>query len=478
MINWPWSIILCSFNDKPAVPQPPDFYADLFTRHGMGGICDYWLTVSSNALDLSRSQVFGWFTMNHASSEINQLQFPGGRATLVQWGIDAARANGVDLSPFRGCLVVQNFGVDHGAAGNGVLIVHSVPDQWDLGFIAHEMGHGFGLPHSWSANPDREYGDGWDVMSFATTTFQFPLSFRGAQGQATVGLNARNLEALNAVPGGRRWAPAGADFSEWIILDPLNQPPIGNHGFLIAKIPPNATRPSRPNDSAYSIEFRRKAGWDRAIPENAVLVHEIRSDGFSYLQPTIWGRFTAGQQFTTPDPKVFMQVMSIDQTAGTATVRIWDLPEGSLRKEDSKPHVYLIENGTKRWVTSPQVLEALGKTWADVRVIPDGALNSIPSGPDVKMLQVTVSPYPVPADRAVSVIVSAAAVDGGAVDGQVIVDGQAVGQTNTAFTHTFRTRRVLVDPGPPRRFETVYPKGTVKAASYPEVPIDFGFPDV
>ncbi|MCE8428923.1 MAG: hypothetical protein J5U19_11095 [Candidatus Methanoperedens sp.] len=166
--------------------------------------------------------------MNHASSEINQLHFPSDRSTLVQWGLDTASANGVNLAAFRSVLIVQNFGIDHGAAGNGILIVHKNATLCEFGFIAHEIGHGFGLPHSNSANPDKAYGDGWDVMSFATTTFQFPIQFRETQGAATVELNARNIEALNSVPTGRAWIPAAPDFSAQIPLDPLNQPPIGN----------------------------------------------------------------------------------------------------------------------------------------------------------------------------------------------------------------------------------------------------------
>jgi hypothetical protein len=199
-------------------------------------LCDYWRTATFDALDLTSSQVFGWFIMNHSSSEVSQLHFPGDRSTLVQWGRDTAANNGVNLAAFQSVLVVQNFGVDHGAAGNGVLIVHQDPNVCEFGFIAHEMGHAFGLPHSNSANPDMVYGDGWDLMSFATTTFQFPIQFRGTRGDATVGVNARNLEALNAVPVRRTWAPAAADFSAQIVLDPLNQTPIGNHGFLVAKI--------------------------------------------------------------------------------------------------------------------------------------------------------------------------------------------------------------------------------------------------
>lgn len=44
--------------------------------------------------------------------------------------------------------------------------VHQDPTLCEFGFIAHEMGHGFGLPHSNSANPDIVYGDGFDLMSF------------------------------------------------------------------------------------------------------------------------------------------------------------------------------------------------------------------------------------------------------------------------------------------------------------------------
>jgi hypothetical protein len=382
-INWPWAIVLCRFNDLSIVPREVAFYEDLFTRSGTGDLCDYWRCVSFDALDLTQSKVFGWYTMSHASSEVSHLHFPADRSTLVRWGLDTAVANGVNLAAFRSVLIVQNFGVDHGAAGNGILIVHQNADLCEFGFISHEMGHGFGLPHSNSANPDMVYGDGWDVMSFATTTFQFPIEFEGAKGDATVGLNARNLEALGAVPLGRTWIPFGPDFSEQIVLDPLNQSPLGNHGALIAKFPPSATMPWRTNGSSYTAEFRRKAGCDRNIPEDAVLVHEVRSNGLSYLQPVVWGRFIAGQEFTTPDPKIVIRVVSIDALAGKATLRVWDIPEGSLRKEDSKPQVYLIQGGMKRWITSPQVLFAFGKSWSDVRVVPDGALNSLPAGPNL-----------------------------------------------------------------------------------------------
>jgi hypothetical protein len=475
-VSFPWAIILCRFSDIATEPRPKSYYNDLYTQNGTGGICDYWREVSFNSLDLTGSAVFGWFALAHASSEVSQLTFPGDRWKLVQWGIDAANANGVNLTPFRSTLVVHNYGVDHGFAGNGVVIVHQNSNLCEFGFICHEMGHGMGLPHSWSANPDSEYGDGWDVMSFATTTFQFTIGFEGSQGAATVGLNARNTDALQVLPPGRTWTPSAPDFSEAITLDPMSQAPLGNHGFLVAKIPPGATSPARSPQSTYTVEFHRKAGWDQAIPNDAVLIHEIRTNGLSYLQPTVYGQYLPGDQFVTPSPEVFVRVTSFDTTTSSAALRIWDLPEGSLRKEDSKPKVYLIENRTKRWVTSPAVLFALGKSWADVRSVPDGGLATIPDGPDLRILQLTVSPYPVPLNRSVSVTVDAVDISTSAnVQGDVVVDGTVVGTTGTPFTHTFRPKRTRIPGPPPPEWEITLPEGTVRATGYSDTPIDFGF---
>jgi len=474
-IDWPWAIILCKFSDRPNEPQPAEYYADLYTRHGTGGLADYWRDVSFGNIDTTGSRVFGWLRMNHTSADVSQLSFPGQRGVLVQWGRDAAAAAGIDLSPFRQVLVVHNFGIDHGAAGNGVVIVHQDSALCEFGFISHEMGHGFGLPHSFAANPDREYGDGWDVMSFATTTFQFPITVRGSSGQATVGLNARNLDALGVLEPFRRWTPTSPDFSDTVGLDPLNQQQIGNHGYLVAAIPPTATSPARADGSTWTLEFRHKAGWDQAIPEDAIILHQQRTNGLSYLEPAIWRRFTAGQDGAIPNPDVYFRVTAIGVTPPTATVRLWDLPQGSLRKEDSKPKVYLIENGTKRWVTSPAVLTWLGRSWADVRSVPDSALAGLPDGPDVvipRSMTATVSPYPAPVNRSVQITVTATDAETGTpVDGRVHANGADIGPTNTSITTTLRTRRI----GRPPDVEIVYPSVTVSASGYTTADVDMGW---
>lgn len=190
----------------------------------------------------------------------------------------------MNLSPFKSILVVQNWGFDHGFAGNGVVIVHKDPNLIEYGFICHEMGHGLGFPHSWSANPDTEYGDGWDIMSWDTATSvtsDYQTTFESASGKAGPGLNARNIEALGSFPPGGIWTPSQPSqtyFDTTITLHALNQP-YGGSGYVVAEIPPNATNRARTSNSRFTVEFRHKGGSgskdstggpDQGIPSDAV----------------------------------------------------------------------------------------------------------------------------------------------------------------------------------------------------------------
>jgi hypothetical protein len=277
------------------------------------------------------------------------------------------------------------------------------------------------------------------------------------------------------MPPQRIWSTPGNNFSEWVTLDPLNQPPIGNHGFLVARIPPTATVPARASGSTYEVEFRRRAGWDIATPQDTVLVHEVRTNGLSYLQRV---QVLAGMQWATPapDPVVCLRVVGIDATQGSATVRLWNLAERSVRKEDSKPAVYQITGGQKRQITSPAVLFALGYTWADVKSVPDGALDAIPTGAPISLLTVSISPYPVPVDQSRQFVVSATDMGtGAAVAGSVKVDGTVVGPTNTPFTYTFRLKRIRVPDGLGGwTYEMVAPTAVVSASGYPDANLPLG----
>ncbi len=62
------------------------------------------------------------------------------------------------------------------------------------------------------------------------------------------------------------------------------------------------------------------------------------------------------------------------------------MTDGSVVREASSAPVYLIFGGAKFWIPSPAELFALGFTWSDVQVLPDGSLASVGVFPRVGTL--------------------------------------------------------------------------------------------
>lgn len=52
--------------------------------------------------------------------------------------------------------------------------------------------------------------------------------------------------------------------------------------------------------------------------------------------------------------------------------------EGELYREASAPEVYVIQNGSKIWIPTPDALFAMGYHWGNVKVVPDGKLGAYP----------------------------------------------------------------------------------------------------
>lgn len=61
-----------------------------------------------------------------------------------------------------------------------------------------------------------------------------------------------------------------------------------------------------------------------------------------------------------------------------------DLSDGAiLAKGAASPHVYLVSNGSKRWITSPAVMDKYHFSWGRIYVVPEILLASIAPGPDI-----------------------------------------------------------------------------------------------
>ncbi len=141
-------------------------------------------------------------------------------------------------------------------------------NSFSVEFVGHESGHTFGLHHSWSAKPDTEYGDRWDIMSAFNTD------------SATIGLYVPVGPRLNAATVHRmEWLPEDRVLThvpgrgilyrgtQTIRVAALQRPDI-NLPLMIKVHTP---------ERIYTVEFRQKRGWDRGMPQDAVLIHELRS---------------------------------------------------------------------------------------------------------------------------------------------------------------------------------------------------------
>jgi WD40 repeat protein len=334
----PWAIILCKFSDLATFePYPVDYYEQCFTEFGAGTgrEFDYFREVTYGALDLTGTRVFGWFNMpHHSSKDPDTLKYPSGRATLHDWGVEVAKAHRIDLRPFHGVAVFFNAHTDSGATGRHRVVIGYKKQDWEPTFNLHEFGHGFDLGHSWSARPDVEYGDRWDLMS-AMRVYTFTDRFGRRTGP---GLNACNLHQLGCIPRNRIWSPTGHSGIQTFTLAALNRPEANR--YLMASIPPAAGSTSK---TSYVIEFRQKKGWDAGIPRNTVLVHEVRSNGGDFLLAKNEGADTdstkasvrppakrnpdqyevlPGDEFTIPARHLTVRVLSFDPAASTAEISI------------------------------------------------------------------------------------------------------------------------------------------------------------
>jgi len=386
MTNKPWAIVLCKFSDLPLEPHPPQFYREYFTEEGagVGGGFDYWRDVTYGKLDLTNSEVFGWFTVPHDRSEIFTLNSNGrpisykpgfSRSTLGGWGRDAARANNVDLNKFSYQCIVFNDGHDHGSDGDQVVLVYN-DATWEPTFIFHELGHVIGLDHSFGDNPTPcaggdnrpgAYCDRWDIMS-AMNVF----SFQGRFGVTGPRLNVPNLERLNCIPSGRIWHPTSQSGSSTITLAALNYPEV--EGFFMAKI---SSTFGGPSDMIYTVELRQKSDWDRGIPRDTVLVHEIRQNALSYLLKGSSGsELQQGDELNVSNQNlsVYIKVLGIDQLSSSAGINInWSLKNPSTssfnyvmawKGDDNDQRIwYSIHDGSDWWV--PQ--QIVSNVWTSYR---------------------------------------------------------------------------------------------------------------
>jgi M6 family metalloprotease-like protein len=329
MTSTPWAILLCKMKDIPDEPHTVDFYKQLFCQDGAGkgGVLDYWQQVSYGALDLSGSKVFGWYQLDHTLAEQVPLTYDQQLQKIY-----AVAKGDVDFKNFYGIVAVYNFPAGsggnvltadyldeaikkYGFAGLGVAEITESPS-----YATHEMGHGYGLPHSWGMKngPAVEYGDPWDIMSNDMT-----YTFKGPNfGPSGPGLVAPYLIKMGWLTGNRvASVDHDMDLPTEIHLAALGHADV--EGPLAIRID---LTDLDGDPLTYVIEYRHQDRWDKGISYDAVLVHRVSTDGLSYLLADL----TACQHYEVGSD-VDILAKTIDAQNLQASVLICRSPDVNLK---------------------------------------------------------------------------------------------------------------------------------------------------
>jgi hypothetical protein len=274
----PWATILCRFADSTgATPNPLAFFQNLILGTTPPGLDHYWRELSYNNVNLTGSEVHGWYNLPQPRSYYvygspPQLDF--GRAANDCTAVaDAA----VTFPNFVGINLMFNTDLDGFAwGGSWFLTRDGVPKTYRMtwvppwgyqnqGPIAHEMGHGFGLPHS-SGPYGATYDSRWDVMSDIWDNCPpFDPTYR-CVGVHTI---AYHKDILGWIPSAQKYVAAPGT-SQTIMIERLGQPTTGN--FLMAQLPISGS-----STQFYTVEVRRFAGYDVNVPAEAVVLHRVNT---------------------------------------------------------------------------------------------------------------------------------------------------------------------------------------------------------
>ena len=295
----PWAVIMVRFPD--VLIDAADFAVDYFTRlftnvpGSDGGMWQFWNEVSFRNITLDGTVVLGPILLNKPSttySENDNDVFY--KDAMSAWWYSDPENRDFDPSELEGfdrIIFVPNAPSKLLTGGlwplpataklrypwsNGtrsdLAFVYLNPGDWNPLTAAHEMGHGYGLDHSFDDgaktcgskppyNRPGEYCDRYDIMSAQNVVARTgPFGLRGP------GLSAPYLLKMGWVAPSRivLVSHGGVPSRQRFLLDPLENPD-GTGTAVVALSLPNP--PVGQND-IYTVEYREMLGG-----ESGILVH-------------------------------------------------------------------------------------------------------------------------------------------------------------------------------------------------------------
>ena len=326
----PWVSIMCKFADVAAEPRNLAYFQGMYSAN-YPGLDHFWRQNSYELVDLVGSGAYGWFTLPH----VRTYYLPNGNLDWWTAAADctAAANSSVDFTPYVGLNLMFNADLDCCAwGGTWYACLDGICKNWrttweppwgyeSTGVIAHETGHGFGLPHS-SGDYGAVYDNQWDVMSDFWSNFYrggYDLTY-GTLGQHTISYHKDILGWID--PAQMLIAEVGTIST--ITLERIALPQTTN--FLGARV----LIDDSPNHF-FTVEARKFAGYDTWLPGEAVIIHEvvlgrgepahvvdIDGNGNTGDEGAMW---RSGETFISSANGIAVKVDSVTPTGFIVTIR-------------------------------------------------------------------------------------------------------------------------------------------------------------
>ncbi|MBE9548765.1 MAG: VCBS repeat-containing protein [Proteobacteria bacterium] len=278
----PFVSILCKFSDVADEPRDLAYFNGMYSNTP-GGMDHYWRENSYAAINVEGSTAIDWVVLPGTRESYIPMVNGEEEADLSLLFNDCTAAADplVDFSnggnPFQGINMMFNDDLDGFAwGGSRFTMLDGVNKSWSVtweppwgyannAIIAHEMGHGFGLPHStnWD-NDNYPYDNLWDVMSRAGSAYAVNDPVYGQRGQHT---NAYHKAQLGWISGAQL-LEVGSGIKTTVVVDAMSDNSTANYRMIRIPIPGSS--------DYYTVESRLMEGdYDGALPGNAVIIYQV-----------------------------------------------------------------------------------------------------------------------------------------------------------------------------------------------------------